>query len=144
MLREIKEHLLKFGGAGICYPNFDEFLSSEIILKEGQLIDYKNIIFKQGVPLRCHDNVLEIVQKTSAGLLVRLFSLSEYKPVTGYALSPVDNIWHRHSWLIDDSNNIIETTYKWDKYFGVVLTQEQFLLITHGFLKKPVLSEALN
>ena len=43
--------------------------------------------------------------------------------VTGYCLSS-DAMWREHSWLIDDSDNIIETTVPRTRYFGIRLNGE--------------------
>jgi hypothetical protein len=42
----------------------------------------------------------------------------------GFGLTDSDQIWRGHTWLLDNKNNLIETTVIRAKYFGFVLSEE--------------------
>lgn len=58
----------------------------------------------------CHDNCEKLAYNKK---ITKLYS--------GYALSP-DGLWRFHSWGLDDSNSIIETTEPRIMYWGVSIS----------------------
>lgn len=66
---------------------------------------YKIILMQRS---KCHDNVEELCNKNSN---------KKFRSYSGYALSE-DRLWRYHSWIVDENNNIIETTVKRLVYIG--------------------------
>jgi hypothetical protein len=60
----------------------------------------------------CHRNSAEVWAQDVQG----------YRLCYGYALA--DGRWIEHSWVLDEEH-LIETTYRMEAYFGLVLTPEE-------------------
>lgn len=89
---------------------------SDRFIREGTVYNQQPILnkMKEGM---CHVNIWELYKKHS-----------DYTIHTGYVL--VQNVWYRHSWLIDHEDNIVETTYPTNDvsmYFGIWVSPEEFL-----------------
>ena len=107
-LRQLRRKLLSIGGEEIV-PREELDLSK--IIKRGKLFKNKAILTKLRA-ISCHTNAAE------------LYAAKNYKIATGWALSD-DGLWRQHSWCIDGKENIVETTKRRRKYFGVVLMQKE-------------------
>ena len=83
----------------------------EIILKRGHLFEGQGSILKGMDFCHCHENV------------GKLWFEEKMRIVTGWALSK-DGLWRQHSWALKDGM-VIETTTIREKYFGVILTEEE-------------------
>jgi hypothetical protein len=68
---------------------------------------------RRGVRQQCHRNAAEVWAQ----------DVERYKLCKGYALGD-DGRWIAHSWLLD-GDDLIETTYRMEKYFGIVLSPEE-------------------
>jgi hypothetical protein len=87
------------------------------LLEDGRLFDNTKLKLQQGEPDSSHKNACRLWAPNA-----------QMRLVTGYALDN-DEVWKKHSWLWDlSTNELIETTEPFEKYFGVVLTSEQALL----------------
>ena len=107
-LKPLRKKLLLIGGEEIVpreEPDLDK------IIKRGKLFKNKAILTKLRA-ISCHSNAAE------------LFATKGYKIATGWALSD-DGLWRQHSWCVDGKNNIVETTKRRKRYFGVVLMQKE-------------------
>ena len=107
-LKPLRKRLLLIGGEEIV-PREEPDLNK--IIKRGKLFKAKAILTKLRMT-SCHTNAAE------------LFATKDYKIATGWALSD-DGLWRQHSWCFDSKNNIVETTKRRKKYFGVVLMQKE-------------------
>ncbi len=90
---------------------------NERILHEGNVYNQKPILIqmKDGF---CHRNVWDIYQRHL-----------DFTIHSGYVLYQ-NSVWTRHSFLIDNKDRIIETTYPLEKvsiYYGVQVTPKEFL-----------------
>lgn len=111
-MEKLKKILLGHGGSRVCMPAFEEDLKS--LLTQGRLWRDPQVIFMPGRPSHCHQNACRCWyanQKESA-------------IATGYALSD-DGIWRQHSWLVQNSGTLIETTESRCVYFGIVMSPER-------------------
>ena len=107
-LKPLRKKLLLIGGDEIV-PREEPDLSK--IIKRGKLFKNKAILTKLRM-ISCHTNVAE------------LYATKGYRIATGWALSD-DGLWRQHSWCIDSKDNIVETTKRRKKYFGVVLMRKE-------------------
>jgi len=113
--KELSARLRAIGGkrAGVDMDDPD----LEAILKKGREFGRtKAVIRGEGNrPNRCHQNTSQMYWRTKAGG----WDGPAYLPATGYALGD-DGIWRQHSWLVDERGDPVDTTFRWDAYFGVV------------------------
>lgn len=112
LYNKLKERLLSIGGTTI-----PEFIGSDDIeiynlLKSGTVStpQISKILIRKGTPSKCHRNCCDMYERD---ISLRI--------VTGFCLS--DNTWYEHSWLLNKSNSLIETTIKRDIYFGYILSR---------------------
>ena len=76
----------------------------------------EGIRMHRGAPSQCHSNALMLVTSGAAEMMA-----------TGYGYRAEDGLWIQHSWGLDGSDHIIETTVKFDAYFGVVLAHADMI-----------------
>ena len=103
--KRLEDKLLPLGGSWVSWHEVDPDIAD--IADRGKLF-LQPVQMRLGEPRRPHRN--------SAKLWAS--AMDKYKLVSGYALSK--DKWVGHSWVIDDKN-IYETTYRYDRYFGIVL-----------------------
>lgn len=108
--RAVLQKLSAIGGIGMVYmPDPDLALLAE----NGRSFSPSNRVMALGRPNQCHSNV------------GRLFTRGRVDSiVVGYALPSDDFMWRQHTWGLKDGH-LVETTYKYEKYFGVELTTAQ-------------------
>lgn len=87
----------------------------KLIIKYGDLFKDKKIIMRKGNNCRCHENTIVLANKNK--------KLQAY---FGFGLSD-DGMWRPHSWLIDNKENIIETTVERIAYYGIPLPREEVI-----------------
>jgi hypothetical protein len=104
--------LLTIGGTRVAVQAADTW-SSSFILQGGKLLAFSAIVLKKGRRNRCHDNSAALWKKKPQSYLL----------VTGWALN--QDVWRRHTWLLDKRGRVIETTVPQELYFGVILTDEE-------------------
>jgi hypothetical protein len=104
-IEKLEKILLSHGGERLALGGGVNFI--EVHLK-GKLFKPKKKKFKKMEEGACHDNAINLCLKNES-----------YRIGTGWALSE-DGIWRQHSWVFD-GENIIETTVKRKKYFGVII-----------------------
>jgi hypothetical protein len=112
-VRRLSARLLTFGGTHVCIP-FPATGQTTLILRAGQLVRRKSIQLKPGRRGECHANSAKLWKRNQ----------SKYRLLTGYALAD-DKMWRRHSWLLTNQGQIVETTFMFKKYFGVELEGEE-------------------
>lgn len=107
--RRLKEKLFNIGG-------FQGILLHDIPLKTILFFIERGRQFSGKVELRlglaneCHSNCARFS-----------YSDPELQIVLGWAL--FDGLWHLHSWLTPDGDNIIETIQPFDSYYGYILNE---------------------
>lgn len=104
----LESRLLEIGGKRFVARDEPDL---EKILERGYLREGDGAQLVNGTPNRCHGNAAYLWERGEADI------------VTGYALSE-DGLWRQHSWGEKDGE-IIETTSKREKYYGVRLTDEE-------------------
>jgi hypothetical protein len=101
--------LLSISGKKVCVYYVD-IATDDIALKDGEIIDYTGIVKKRGCEEhRCHTNSAKLWRRHP----------KKYKLATGYGLD--EDIWIGHSWLLNAKKQIVETTYPFELYYGVVM-----------------------
>ena len=78
-----------------------------IVWKSGGLITPKKILMKRGEPNSCFDNSMGLYQSNP----------EKYSLAIGWGLS--QGCWRPHAWCVDVKGNVIETTVRQEKYYGV-------------------------
>ena len=78
-----------------------------IVWKSGGLITPKKILMKRGEPNSCFDNSMGLYQSNP----------EKYALAIGWGLS--QGCWRPHAWCVDVKGNVIETTIRQEKYYGV-------------------------
>lgn len=107
MKKELKLKLLSCGGLMVS-PQPDPF--SGLVFNYGELFPDFKIKLKLMEQCMCHENSIKLARKNP----------TRYIHFYGYGLS-ADDMWRPHSWIFDDQKKeIIETTEKRLKYFGIV------------------------
>jgi hypothetical protein len=101
----LERSLLTLGGAKIVWQDSDPHAA--LVAAKGQLFP-QPVQLRHGMPNRCHTNAADLW----AG------APDKYQLVTGYALS--GDRWVSHSWVVE-GETLVETTYRFDRYFGVTL-----------------------
>ncbi len=108
--QELEAKLIEHGGTDMVYMEEPDL---DLLLQDGKLFSISGVRMMRGVPNHCHINVLAMCDY-DAGIVV----------CTGYGLDD-DERWRQHSWLFDRTScTIIETTYKFEKYFGIAWSKE--------------------
>jgi hypothetical protein len=82
----------------------------EKILERGRLFGTRNLKTVRGRASACHENAARLW----------MCNRDKYSIVTGWAMSD-DGIWRQHSWVIDRSDRVIETTLPRIAYYGADL-----------------------
>jgi hypothetical protein len=106
--------LLQHDGIRVCVPFTESPPSCSWLCVEGQLISADGARRRKGRQSECHGNSARLWQKYP----------HKYRLVTGYGLSADDGMWRRHSWLLDKSERVIETTEARCLYYGVILLDD--------------------
>lgn len=111
----LEQKLLAVGGTRMIYryePDLKQLLTNAIVFDA-------QIELIRGELHNCHSNVAHYWNKNRERLAI----------VTGYALSE-DGLWRQHSWLlrknvIVEQCRLLETTIRREKYFGIILTDNE-------------------
>jgi hypothetical protein len=119
---KLKAALLALGGLHV--SDFDtDGVSS--ILRHGRRAECRVVKLLPGLTGECHKNSIAIAEQRP--------DLAFW---TGFALMP-DDTWVRHSWLIDESGTLFETTVVASAYFGHVLGRELELRVFAARVNSP-------
>lgn len=105
-LLSLRQELLSVSGAEMVparEPDLDAMVT------KGSVIEPTNIVIIEGQTSECHQNSALLYQNNK--------SVTEIG--TGWALSE-DGLWRQHSWVMKNSE-LIETTIKRTKYYGILL-----------------------
>jgi hypothetical protein len=89
---------------------YEDAENMQALLSRGEVFPGRPSQLREGIPIQCHANVSSIWVDDQERLEV----------ATGYALC-AENVWRRHSWVMD-GQTVIETTHRWQRYFGYRLT----------------------
>jgi hypothetical protein len=126
----LREVLLAAGGLDVVPPHYDRFETwqrerddsyTEAILARGQVWAGTAARLEQGEGNACHVNVARL-HRTRGGAIA-----------TGYALAE-DGLWREHSWIVEASDSIVETTVAWVLYYGCMLNDGEALRFTRDEL----------
>lgn len=109
----LAEQLLNNGGEAVVILFVEEAFCS-VMIRYGKIATYNSISFDLGEPRQCHANSASLWSARQDELTL----------VTGYGLSD-DKLWRRHSWLINQEQNLLETTEARVKYLGISLSAKQ-------------------
>jgi hypothetical protein len=109
MWLRLKEKLLSLGGQEVATPHAGVPVSR--LARQGKVFT-QPVRLRRGWRHECHQNSAVIWAQDVTG----------YKLCCGYALA--DGHWIEHSWVLD-ADNLIETTYRMQAYFGLALTPEE-------------------
>lgn len=109
---ELSNRILSIQGTNICLYHHEEG-TNDFFTKNGQLYNLQ-VKRKRMEARNCHEN----------STLLHLDKPEYYKLITGFCLN--NGMWRRHSWLVDSSNRIIETTMNRELYFGVELKKDMW------------------
>jgi hypothetical protein len=90
-----------------------EMGSSLFFLNRGKLLSVPGIVQKRRRRNYCHHNCVDMWMAKP----------HLYRLVTGWALN--QDVWRRHSWLLDNQDRVVENTVPRERYFGVILTEQQ-------------------
>lgn len=111
---KLKMRLLGFGGTEVKL-GMDSEDELDRILFDGMLFD-NDVIRLNGGFGQCHKNVATKYKK---------FKSDGFRIISGYALSDND-IWVQHSWGLNSSDKIMETTgNNYQKYYGYILNESE-------------------
>jgi hypothetical protein len=113
--------LLAEGGLEVVPPHYDQFEEwqrrrddwyTEAVLARGRPWDGAAARLEPGEGSACHVNV------------ARLHAAGRGAVATGYALA-ADGLWREHSWLVEESGAVVETTVRWLLYYGCTLLGDE-------------------
>jgi hypothetical protein len=116
-LKPLREELLEIDGEEVVPTKYEPQLDK--ILNSGALMSPSKKEIIDGEDSQCHRNCSVIFQNQND----ILGDYDEVKIGTGWALS--EGKWRQHSWIIVDSNILIETTKLREKYYGIILEGEE-------------------
>lgn len=102
--------LLEIGGESIKIFFENDPWYCAWLASDGVLMSPQEVVMMSGEPNRCHDNAENLW----------LESPDKYTLVSGFAFAEDRQMWFYHSWLLDMEGRIVETTVKFDHYFGLV------------------------
>ena len=110
-IKELKHHLLRFGGQRFQIDDYiQETISPEVaieLLKYGKHSAGTNAILVEGEPSRCHENSINYWDENQHCFVCFGMALSD------------DGCWRVHWWAYDPKDErIIETTCPRTMYFG--------------------------
>lgn len=105
--------LLHLGGKRVCVPLEEPPAMWDAMVKSGESFQGSGLKLKLGRPSHCHANCVRLWKRNK----------NKYHIVTGYGMM-ADEEWRRHSWLVDKSGKVIETTVPRQIYFGIVFNGE--------------------
>lgn len=112
----LKKKLLAIDGERVIWPGADPHLAQ--LVSEGRLF-HEPVTVRRGEPHRCHENTAKLWGKDTAHIQI----------ATGYAL--IEDTWITHSWALREGR-LVDSIGKWDKYYGVVLDQDQAIQFFFG------------
>lgn len=104
--------LLSIAGTRVCIF-YGDIKAGDITLKTGSTINHTGIVRRRGEEHGCHLNSAKLWRKGP----------ERYGLITGFALS--HEVWRSHSWLMNAKDQIIETTYPCELYYGVILDTDE-------------------
>jgi hypothetical protein len=110
---KLKNKLLSLGGHDVKL-GLDSNEEQNRMLNDGRIFNEK-VNFNSGIQNQCHRNVSDKFQKSAR-------IKDDFKIISGYALT--NDIWIQHSWGFN-RNGVIETTTRFDLYYGYELTPEE-------------------
>ena len=117
----LREVLLAAGGLEVVPPHYERFEEwqrrrddwyTEAILARGQAWAGAAARLEAGEGSACHGNVARL-HRTGGGAIA-----------TGYALA-ADGLWREHSWIVEASGSVVETTVSWVLYYGCMLNDDE-------------------
>jgi len=111
--KKLCHRLLQVGGKEVCVPLQEPPELWEAMAKGGQSFQSSGVQLKRGRPCDCHANCVRLWKRNK----------NIYRIVTGFGMQG-DQQWRRHSWLVDKSGKVIETTVPRQIYFGIVFEGE--------------------
>jgi hypothetical protein len=114
-LGDLRRRLLGLGGDEVVLAEREFDL--EVLLGRGCLYDAAHVRRRRMRASSCHRNASALCIESRG--VIRI--------ATGYALSD-DGLWRQHSWCIDKSGGIIETTVRRVQYYGYTLVLEEAAL----------------
>ena len=110
-MKKLKAFVLSIAGERVIGTHLDAFgpAIGPWLLKKGKIfkLPRRNVVVHSCCPNRCHDNA-PFLAAEMPGLQVW----------TGLAYTKQDKTWRAHSWCVDPSFGVIETTVRFDIYFG--------------------------
>jgi hypothetical protein len=110
--RELAEKLFAIAGQQVCIDKNLGALTG-LQLTAGRLFNNYHITVWKKEQHGCHANSAKIWNEHP----------NKYSLVTGFVFA--EGIWVPHSWLIrNNTKKIVDTIYKFDKYFGLILNTE--------------------
>lgn len=84
------------------------------LLTDGKTYEGSDFIFKDdNYSNECHMNIAKLYKKENI------------KIISGYAIDLEGGEWVQHSWGITRNNDLIETTFSFDIYFGYELNSSE-------------------
>lgn len=107
-VKDLAKCLLEIGGEKVCVPFEEHPEFCRYLTLQGREVFFSKLILKQGKQSDCHQNSIRLWRKDKAN----------YHFVTGYGLTQSDQMWRRHSWVVDAKGYILETTLARSKYYG--------------------------
>lgn len=119
----LSQQLLGYGGEAVVVLFIEEG-SCAFFVEKGEISSYNSIRLQVGEQSECHANSARLWRSQP----------DKFCLITGYALSE-DQMWRRHSWIIDNTEHLIETTTERVKYFGVRLSEPQAASFSHVYLE---------
>lgn len=94
-----------------------------IIEARGKLYSTKGLVVVKGEPHECHTNTAKLLAAKKIDAIVTGYAL--HKSGVGRAT------WHDHTWGLKDGK-IVETTVRFDRYFGAKLTGKEAVAFGRG------------
>jgi len=100
--------LLALGGTRVAVQ-FEDAGASGLILQNGRATAADGMVHRPGRVNHCHTNCAAAWEAAPG----------EYRIQTGYGL--LRGVWRRHTWLLDGTGRVVETTVPQERYFGAIL-----------------------
>lgn len=125
--KPLEKYLLSLAGYFALISTEESPLEIKQILTRGEVFEGEAKRRVGGRSSDCHANCCKFFTKNIQNTIV-----------TGYALSD-DGIWRQHSWLINPSGQLIETTLPRLLYFGYKMTPEEAVFFASSNLREEFL-----
>lgn len=119
-MSDLVDRLFALGGRAVVIPYDDPW--TDRILAESVDTPARGAVRLPGAACHCHDNAAPVYAVAP----------ERYRIQTGYGRA--DQIWVRHTWLLNEEGKVVETTNSRDRYHGRVLTPvESEAFVTDGW-----------